>query len=465
MNSCVCGIDLGTSAVKLLCRYADGTTIKARESYDGMSCDSWWQAVVKALSHVERSAIIAIGLSAQVGTYIVDGQTIISWNEPVGSEALADVQAAFSTETFISELAMPHPPLVSYPMPRLLHIKRLFPNFRFVCQAKDFLCAKLTGNCVTDPYSWRGLAHTQKGSYSDRFLDYLAVAPGKLPRIVDILAPAGFVTSQTAQETGLSQGIPVYTGCNDFFAGLLGMGIWQAGDVFDISGTSEHVGLLTDHLIPDTSMVSGPYLHDFVHYGVTASSGVSLDFGRRQFTLHDLDIGAALTRRPPIFLPYLNGERAPIWDLDAKGLFMGIGSDCSSADLAYSVLEGVAFSLYHIFENLGVNQDEKPSRVLLTAGGAANDQTLNTIKAEIIGLCVQTLMENDTSALGAAMMAAVGKRWYPTLLDAQKEMVVAGGMITPSGRFNAIFKQRFHLYKSLYPALKGSFEAFGGIVL
>ena len=464
MKPCVCGIDLGTSSVKLLCQYADGRVRKARENYNGISCDGWWQAVRKALAQVECSDIVAVGLSAQVGTYIIDGQKIISWNEPAGREALAEIQAAFSIGQFIAEIAMPHPPMVSYPLPRLLYIQRHWPDFRFVCQPKDFLCAQLTGRCVTDPFSWRGLAHTQKGRYSAFFLNALGIDPGKLPVITDVLAPAGFITEKAAAETGLGPGIPVYTGCNDFFAGLLGMGIWQVGDVFDIAGTSEHVGLLTDQLIPDTNMICGPYFHDIVHYGVTASSGTSLDFGRKQFDSHELDIGCELARRPPLFLPYLNGERAPIWDHDAKGVFIGIGADRSSADLAYAVLEGVVFSLYHIFENLGANRCEAVRQRLITAGGAARDPLINTIKAEVFGLQVQTLKENDTSVLGAAMMAAVGQGWYPTLPDARKALVTAGERVTPSGRFTEIFRQRFQIYKSLYPALKGPFAAWEKIV-
>ncbi len=464
MKPCVCGIDLGTSSVKLLCRYADGTVSKARESYDSIGCDHWWQAVWKVLAQADCSDILAIGLSAQVGTYIVDGRKIISWNEPAGRETLAEIQAAFPVEQFIAEIAMPHPPLVSYPLPRLLHIKRQWPDFRFVCQPKDFLCAKLTGKYVTDPYSWRGLAHTPKGRYSDFFLNYLGIDPQRLPAMADVLSPAGFVTAEAAAETGLTPGIPVFTGCNDFFAGLLGVGIWQIGEVFDITGTSEHVGLLTDQLIPDTKMVCGPFFHEIVHYGVTASSGASLDFSRKLFDGQDLDIGRELARRPPIFLPYLNGERAPIWDANAKGVFMGIGAECSSADLAYAVLEGVAFSLYQIFGNLGPKSCDQTPQILITAGGAARDPVLNTIKAEIFGRAIQTLAENDTSALGAAMIAAVGQGWYPTLPDAQKALVAVSGTVMPSGRFTEIFKQRFQIYQSLYPALKGQFAAWERVI-
>jgi len=412
---------------------------------------------------VECLAVAAIGLTAQVGTYIVDGESIISWNEPASGDALTEILAAFPVGKFIAEIGMPHPPLASYPLPRLLHIKRRWPDFRFVCQPKDFLCAKLTGKYITDPYSWRGLAHTGKGCYSDFFLNYLGLGRENLPAMADVLAPAGYITATAAAATGLPQGIPVYVGCNDFFAGLLGMGVWQAGELFDATGTSEHFGLLTERLIPDTKMVSGPYFQHFVHYGVTASSGAALEFGRRLFGNPDLEIDGALKRQPPVFLPYLNGERAPVWDPEAKGLFLGIGKDCSSADLAYAIREGVVFSLRHICDHLGLQLGEKSPRRLITAGGAARDPVLNAIKAEVFGLPVQTLVENDTSALGAAMIAAISQGWHPTLPEAQKAFITAGETVVPTGRFAEKLKQRYQIYRSLYPALKESFKMWGSV--
>ena len=108
-------------------------------------------------------------------------------------------------------------------------------------------------------------------------LEKIGVSESILPRLQKPDSVAGFITEQASKETGIPAGVPVYVGCNDFFAGLLGMGMIRSGSMFDITGTSEHLGLITDKE-PDlqTPVVHGPYFRHHALYGVTASSGASL---------------------------------------------------------------------------------------------------------------------------------------------------------------------------------------------
>lgn len=454
----VLGIDLGTSSVKVLQRYDDGTIAKAKATYDDISPASWWQAIGRALSQLQLDGVEAIGLSSQVGTYIVDGKDVISWNCGIGGKELADTKAKFTVEEFVREISMPHPNIISYPMPRLLYIKKQYPQVQKVCQPKDFICEQLTGTCATDPYSWRGLANLETKKYSQKFLKYIGIEEEMLPKIINYSDVAGYTKELYFESTVLRAGTPVYVGLNDYFASLLGMGIENEGDMFDISGTSEHLGIIEDTVNVDTQMVSGPYLNKNVHYGVTASSGASLDFGLRLqesgASSATINLPEIQKHNPPIFLPYLNGERAPIWDANARGMFFGISAECTKDDMMYSVMEGVVFSLYHIYENMN-----KPHATMMkVAGGAAVNPMLNQLKAEMFGIPVAIMEEPDTSALGAAMIAAIGIGWHKTISDAIDCVCKVAERVDLTGEYENWLKKRFSIYKELYPAVKDQYD-------
>ncbi len=437
----VVGIDLGTSSVKVIKRYQDGTVEKVKTTYEEISPKGWWDAIGGALSQLNLTDVAAVGLSSQVGTYIVDDEHVISWNEGAGAKELAEVKEAYDTDIFVKEISMPHPNIVSYPIPRLCYIKKRYPEVKRVCQPKDYICQMLTGNWVTDPYSWRGLANLETKEYSEFFFDELGYRKEQLPEMKDYTDVAGYA------KTIFPEGTPVYVGLNDYYASLLGMGIQNEGDMFDISGTSEHLGIIEKQINVETKMVSGPYLNANVHYGVTASSGASLNFGLRLWEGGVVNLEKVSKQNPPIFLPYLNGERAPIWDADARGMFFGIGADCSKEDMAYSVMEGVVFSLYHIYEHMG-----KPEATMMKlSGGAAVNPVLNLLKAELFDIPVAVLEERDTSALGAVIVAERGLGWKEKDCKIKEKM-------EPTGKYKEWLHKRYAIYKELYPAVKLQYE-------
>lgn len=444
MNKAVLGIDLGTSSVKVMLKYKNGDVKKVRESYDEISPKGWSEAIRKAVLKLDISDVSAVGLSSQVGTYIIDDEKVISWNDGVGREELGKLKQRYESKDFLEEISMPHPDIISYPLPRLIYIKENYQKTASVCQPKDYICELLTGKRVSDKYSWRGLADLQKCKYSQRFLTELGIDNLNLPKLIDFSEEAGV----TKDCDFLPEGIPVFVGLNDYYASLVGMGICNPGDMFDITGTSEHLGILEEKIRPETDMVSGPFIYENVHYGVTASSGASLSLGL-SFS-ETVDIEKSLMKNAPVFLPYLNGERAPIWDNDAKGAFLGINKDCEKSDFAYAVLEGVVFSLYHIYEHMG-----KPAaKSLKISGGAAENRALNLLKAEMLDIPVITQEENDTSALGACMIAAKGIGWYKDLKEAEMDFCKVKEIIKPVGSFRNTLMKRYEIYKESYPVLK-----------
>ena len=452
----IAGIDLGTSSVKVLLTDNGKTVRKAKRTYTDKSVNAWLKAVSEALSEITEGVLIdAVSLSSQVGTYIINGKDIISWQDGIGKEEVGRIKKDFTAEEFAKEISMPHPEVISYPMPRLLYIKEHF-DVKSVCQPKDEICRMLTGEWVSDIYSWRGLANLERGAYSKKMLSYLGIDESILPPLKSPFDPAGYVTKEAESATGLKEGTPVYIGCNDYYAGLLGMGITESNMLFDITGTSEHIGITTDKLSLDTKMVTGPYFVSNVHYGVTASGGTSLDFGIEKFGFKGIDVEKSLSNDAPIFLPYLKGERAPIWDSNARGMFFGISDKTTKEDMAYSVLEGVAFSAYHIYESLG---DKVDAEYMITAGGAGKDDIFNGIKSSLFGLPVVSLEETDTSAYGACMIASVASGLYKDIKEAAKAMCRIEKKV--SAKENPLLRKRFSLYKKLYESNKQNFEEFG----
>ena len=450
----ILGIDLGTSSVKMI--YDDGERIhKVKEKYDSISPDGWLSAIKKCTARLDLKGLRAVGLSSQVGTYIVDGGEVISWNDPQGKDELDEILAAVSREEFIREISMPHPKIISYPLPRLLYIKRHFPNAKKVCQPKDLLCERLTGRYATDKFSYRGLANLDGGKLSENLLKKFGLDSLSLPSVLSPTDVVGRVTKEASECFGIPDGTPVTVGCNDFFAGLLGMGIIGEGDAFDITGTSEHLGLLSSTLPEkDDSLVCGAYFAHNAHYGVTGSSGKSLDFGMEIYDFKSLDIEKCLASNAPIFLPYISGERAPIWDANARGVFFGISEGCDKEILAYSTLEGVCFSIYHVYETMG-----SPHITSLTvSGGASRDALMNKMKASLLSCPVYVPEETDSSALGAMMLASVGLGDYDSIEDAIAKSCKKNLAATPNESLGSRLRERFEIYKTLYPTLKDSFK-------
>lgn len=453
MNS-ILGIDLGTSSVKILQYFSDKHIEKATAKYEEVSPHGWWNAICQALSQLNLTTVVGIGLSSQVGTYIINDTEVINWSDGIGEKELAWLKENYERDIFVNEISMPYPNILSYPIGRLKYIKEHYENIETVCQPKDYICEKLTGKRVTDAYSWRGLANLEKEKYSQYFLNEISFPVEKLPAMINFKKRAGFTKEIILDGQVLPDGIPVYVGLNDYYSSLIGMGIENTGDMFDITGTSEHLGIVEKKMSLDTQMVSGPYINEYVHYGVTASSGVSLDFALRLWGKEEINLKNVINGQPPIFLPYLNGERAPIWDADARGMFFGISDNCSKEQLLYAVFEGVVFSLYHIYENMGMPYASS----MKIGGGASVNAILNQIKAEMFDIPVMILEEKDAAALGAVIVAAVGGGWYIDEKAAIADLCKVREKIEPIGNYRDWLLKRFEIYKSLYPALKEQYE-------
>lgn len=460
---------------------AKANTDTAKREYDP---EIWWINIEEALSElahkVDPSCIKAIGLSGQIGTHLLMDENMrsilpsISWQDNRARKEAEEYNAAYSPALMMKELGMHLPPGVAWPIPRLLWLKKNEPHlfntgFKMI-QVKEFIGWKLTGILKTDVLSLRGLVNPYTLRISPMVKNKILGMPDleeHLPPFTkDATELLGTITNEIACKTGLHKGLEVYVGCGDFHASLLGTGIKDEKTGFNITGTSDHIGILEvgdkpfnkyrvgkyPSVIPGTNLV----------YGATSAGGGSVDWfmknlavGKEGESLKEYlscEYGNACNSNGMVFLPYINGERAPIWDSGANGCFMGVTSSHKRAHFLYAVLEGVGFSLRDNWEI--INDGKFPDTVIRITGTAAGDRVWNQIKANILKTPVETMYCRETSCLGAAMLAAAGSGEYESIVEALDNMAYVENRIYPDPSTYGYYDDLFAEYCETKKAAK-----------
>jgi xylulokinase len=510
----VAGIDLGTSSCKVGLFDAFGrpaglgqapyAITRGPAGQAEQNLDDYWpgvcQAMRQALLAVPPGAVVAaVGLSGQVGTHLLidrAGQAVrpaLSWQDTRSQAEAATLDARLGRARLAAALGIDLPPSPAWPLPRLLWLQRHEPQHLArtwrLLQVKDYIAYCLTGELATDASSWRGLLHLPGPDLAADLLAELGLPLDLLPRRQSPSAVIGPLTPEAAAACGLPAGTPVVTGWNDLNCGLLGTGVVRPGLGFDIGGTTEHLGVTVPAVSawpPSANLMLAPYLSDEplgaarVCYGVTSAGGGALDWYANQFVpdlLHSyghtlpaaapilLEASAAAT--PPgaaglIFLPYLHGERAPIWDAAARGVFFGLNGSHRHGHFVRAILEGVAFSLRQV---LGLVESTigAPVDRIHVSGGPANLGLWNTIKANVLNRPLIIPQVTHAACLGAAMLAAIGAGWFADAGSAAAAMVQVAHVIEPDPRPAARYADLFALYTDLYPRLRASYAQLAAI--
>ncbi len=505
----VLGLDLGTSSVKAGLYDAAGRTHGSGQAgypitrgQGGLAeqlPEDWWQAASAAVRQALREGgvaperVAAAGLSGQVGTHVLldrAGQPLrpaISWQDTRARLEAVEVRDRLGRARLAENLGLDLPPGAAWPLPRLLWLSRHAPAdlaraWRLLL-AKDYVAFRLTGELATDASSWRGLLRLPGAEIAVELLRELDLPLDLLAARLPPSAVMGHVSPAAAEACGLAAGTPVVTGWNDLNCGLLGTGVVRPGMGFDIGGTSEHLGLAlpAGGPLPADGLMLAPYLGDDlagasraarVCYGVTSAGGGSLDWYANALAHAagtQADLEAAAASAPPgagglIFLPYLNGERAPMWDADARGVFFGLNSAHRQAHFARAVLEGVAFSLRQVLALVEAAAGARVDR-LHASGGPARLALWNQIKADVLGRPLVIPRETHAACLGAAMLAAIGSGWFSGAAPAAEAMVQFASDVQPNPANSARYDALFAVYAGLYPQLRGAYAQLAAINL
>ena len=490
MSRLFVGLDLGTSAVKVGLFDEAGRLLRLvrrgyrlytpHPSWTEQEPAEWWKATCAALREVLTGAdadqIAAVGLSGQTPGHVLiaaDGRSLgraIVW-----SDRRAVAESAWLAEHITPQQARawtgyPFITGATQPPARLLWLKNHRPDDWNRCtaivQPKDFIAQQLTGRIATDVNSGFCLLHPETGRYHADYLALLGVEPEKMPPALSPTDVVGPVTPGAAALTGLPAGTPVVIGTVDAWCDIVGCGGVEPGCAVDVAGTSEVVALVTDQPVEGDGVFSSP-LVEGCHWigGPMQMGGAALEWLARGFYGGEPDFGrmeAEASAVAPgaeglLFLPYLRGERAPVWDSAARGAFVGLTDHHTRAHCARAVYEGVAFAVGDVLDRCLTAAEIRPE-VLRVSGGGARSAFWNQIKADVTGLPVQQMAVPDAACLGAAILAAVGTGAFDGLSDAAAAMAHPAAIFEPQAAHTTIYRALFSLWRGLYPALQPTFS-------
>jgi len=333
-----------------------------------------------------------------------------------------------------------------------------------------FFASRLTGAFATDPShaALSGLADIRDPwRWSDELCEVVGIERERLPQIVGAAQAVGKVTQAAAAETGLRAGTPIVAGCGDVVASAFGAGACSGGAAVYIAGSTDCVAAVMSRPAADSAWVNCAYVNReaWLGIGTTTSSGVSVEWFAREFLPSgDLALMTELVAASPpgsnrlLYLPYLQGERTPVWDPQARGVFIGLTASTSRGDLARAVFEGVAFALRQVIACAGSEVAE-----LRAVGGGTRNDLWNQIKADVLQLPLHVLMFQEMGTLGAALLAGVGGGVYGSLAEATRVADQAAGakIVEPDPERARLYDGLFGLFAELYPQTKALVHSLG----
>ena len=489
MTAVLVGIDIGTSSVKasaydakgfLLAKFSHPVdTFTPQPGWAEQEPVQWWEAVCTVLKDITRNvnptSVAAVGLSGQCpGHVLVDaafqpvGRAIIWSDRRAVEEAewlrenITDLQA----EEWVGTTYLGDP---SCPPARLLWLIRHHPNVIektiALLQPKDFIVLRLTGEVYTDILSAYCLVHPQTRKYAPGYFEKLSFPVNKMPPVLPPVSAAGKVSDYAARQTGLVPGIPVVIGTIDAYCDNLAGGVLTPGRAVDVAGTSEIVSLAVPGKVssPDVFSVSLDDSSAFL-CSPLQSGGNTLawlagsfypEFG--QPVRYDLLEQEAQNAQPGcnglVCLPYLNGERAPIWDSQARGAFLGINASHSRKDFTRAVYESIAFAIRH---TLDVSEAAAgfTAQDFVVCGGGSRSYFWNQLKADVLQRQVIPTADSQTGCLGAAVIASLVAGFYPDLKTACSNMIQFKNPVDPNPAKKSLYEEAYNIYRQSYPALK-----------
>ncbi|MCP5001982.1 MAG: carbohydrate kinase [Hyphomicrobiales bacterium] len=476
------GIDIGTSAVKamlfdqtgvVLSQYSKAyKTYHTRHGFVEQNPELWLRLVDGAFSHIKSeldlSGLKAIGLTSQVNTHVfVDSNGTALAPAIVWQDGRCDAEANELNQRISEDARMKwwgelQPIDASHGLARMLWMSRHRPEIweetKWVMLPRDYCLYHLTGVAATDAVSNLGLV--------DRDLKYIAELVDYVPGASDRIVPLADMTDIAgAVDYGrVCAGVPVAVGTMDAWAGMFGTGVPGKGKALYLGGTSEILGIVSPETVPTPGVLTFPtYQNMTVHAGPTQSGGASFLWcaqllGRPPDDLVKLVEELDFSKPAPLFLPHLQGERAPIWDIKARGTFFGMDTSTGSADLTRAVFEGVACSATWLFERLEQCADMQCDEINCGGGGFRSD-IWNQIRADVLGKNLKRTAVKDPGVLGAAGLASVAIGMQPDIETAFSNLVRFDKTYEPNPDKRAHYSKLLDLYKQGYEAARATNHA------
>lgn len=349
------------------------------------------------------------------------------------------------------------------------HQREVFEKTCWLLSPNDYLIARLTGCFVTDymnAHKWHYNETLQR--YPSELLAELGIPEGMLPEVVAPGTCVGSVLPEVCEGTGLSAQTRVIATTYDAICSFIGSGVAQEGEASDVSGTVTVFRTVSEKKVktPGNKIDQLAWKEGNMHIvgGSNNLGGGLIEWVKQcyyqneplPYELMEKDAGeACLGSGGVIFLPYLLGERAPIWDSDARGVFFGLERMHTRKEMTRAVFESTGFidvDMITAIEETGLQVNS-----IRLSGGLARLNLISQLKADITGKEVKVLSEFETTAAGAAMMAFYGQGVFGTLQEAARRFVRIRMVIHPDERNHKQYQELYQLYKETYDTLKPLF--------
>ena len=483
--SYVIGVDLGTSAVKLLLVNKQKEIvhqvsksyplIHPKTGYSEQNPEEWVNQTILGLEEmfqhqdINPKEVEGISFSGQMhGLVLLDEnhevlRNAILWNDTRTTAQCNDIHETVGIDKLLR--ITKNVALEGFTLPKILWVKEnepeLFKQAKTFLLPKDYLRFRLTNHLAMDYSDAAGtlLLHIEDKEWSKEICDIVGIDLTICPPLVESIDCVGNLSEAIANRLDFREDVKVFAGGADNACGAIGAGIVEEGRTLCSIGTSgviltfeKEVNKNFDgkvhyfnHSVPDS----------FYTMGVTLSSGYSLNWFKNTFAnalsfdklLKDIDT-VPVGSNGLIFTPYLLGERTPHSDATIRSSFIGIDSTHQRKHFLRSVLEGITFSLnesIHIFR-----EKEKDIDTIVSIGGGAKNEHWLQMQADVFNANIVQLQNEQGPGMGAAMIAAAGSDWYPSLKEAVKDIVRKEKTYYPIKENVQKYAELFSIYQEVY---------------
>ena len=483
------GIDLGTSAVKLLLVDEKGYIVNEvskeypvyfpHSGWSEQNPEDWKNAVFEGLTELlknaDKSSVKGIGCGGQMhGLVVLDAndeviRPAILWNDGRTHKEVDFLNNVIGKDVLSENTA--NIAFAGFTAPKILWMKNnepeLFNKISKIMLPKDYINYILTGvhSCDYSDASGMLLLDVKNKCWSEKMLEVCSITEDQLPSLFESYEVTGTLKTEIADQLGLSAETVVVAGAGDNAAAAIGTGTIGNGNCNISIGTSGTVFISSN----DFGVDNNNALHSFAHadggYHLMGCmlSAASCNKWFMDDILCDKDYNGIqelisldkLGRNEVYFLPYLMGERSPVNDTNARGTFIGMSLATKKEDMLQAVLEGVAFAIRDSFEvakSLGL--DIKTSNI---CGGGVKSKLWQKIFANVLGIPLNILKTEQGPGYGGAILAMVACNEYNSVADACEKLVEISETVYPDKELTDRYEIKYNKFRKIYPALKNTF--------
>lgn len=492
------GLDLGTGSLKTVLFDVNGREIaqstleyplyQPHNGWSEQEPEDWYQAAITTVrdvmeqSGVPKEAVKGLGISGQMmGIVMVDknGQALrraILWNDGRTSESCEHIRQIVGDDLFMKYSLTPARPGLS--AAKIQWVKEnqpeIFDQTAYILLPKDYLRFRLTGEIATEvsDASATQLLDVPNRRWSKEIIDLMGLTEDMLGKVYESHEITGYLLPNVADDMKLTVNVAVVGGAADNPAAGIGTGIVRPGRGMTTIGTSGTVFAYSE--TPALDVNKSVYTHclpipgAWYYMGSVNSCGASLKWWRNNFYPEDTEyfaINRDVAESKPganrlIYLPYLNGEQSPHFNLNLRGSFVGLAAIHTKADMTRAVMEGATYALRDIMtgiRNTGVEVEQ-----VVMCGGGSKSPFWRQLLADIYGLPVilPDMNSENSAALGVAILAAVGCGAYSNVVEACDNIIkYRDEVYEPDQERVEIYNKVYKEFRALYPQLKDNFKS------